>query len=407
MNSHSFSSEILGKALKYDRPFKLIELGAEIDELEEILDDSGLFFCNFDNCGTREYLSKKFFFQGSNFTVHFTSYEERHRLLCAPLRFLPFSSEIPEMKIAGRPVPLIKKKLPLTCLENVYSLDHGQELVKHINSSTSNTVFSLKAVSGIELPVYDFAEFSLKAGDHLRFTLHSSCLEGEILRSEDINFKEAQQWCEKFERSLLGVLREFGPFSDVYSQLEMAYFYGDQSIRNSSALAIRDFLQLSKKVQLADFVFQKIIWFSESDPLSSPEVDKKISLIQDNFSEKPFVNKEFYFLLGKDLAGSFVSSSDSLHLDTEPECDRKLKRTVRRAALWIKNNKQVIIDPEMPKNEILMFDAALSELQYLCAYFFSNKTDDDSAKHFQSALEINFEILSELMSFLQEYYLSL
>ena len=409
MNSYSFSSAVVTKALKYDRPFKLAELGEDSDELEEILDESGYFFCSFNNCGTREYLSKKYFFNGSRFTIHFSSYEENRHLLCAPLRFLPFTRESLEMKIDGKVIPLIKKKLPLKCLESVYSLDSGQELVKFLNAKLSTTIFSLKAVSGLEIDVYDFSELTIKPGDHLRLSLNGNTLEGIIFNSEDIDLREAQTWCEKFEKSLLGVLREFGPFSDVYTQLEMTYFYGEQVIRNSSALAIRDFLKLSKKVQLADFIFQKIIWFSNNNPIISPEVEKKLSLIHENFQNKPQVNGAFYALLGEKLQESFDVALESSVSEFEAlsKYDKQLQRTIRRVALWIEKNKHIIADQEMPKNEILMFEAAFNELQFLSAYYFENRNVKEAVEHFEGALEINFEILVELMGFLQEYYLSI
>ena len=409
MNSHPFSSAVLAKALKYDRPFKLTELGEELEELEEILDESGFFFCNFDNCGTREYLSKKYFFNASSFTVHFTSYEESRGILCAPLRFLPFTKETPELKIDGKIIPISKQKFPLKCLEQVYSLDHGQELVKFLNKNSDNTVFSLKAVSGLELDIYDLSSLSIKPGDHLRLHLNNDSLVGEIISSEDLNWAQAQSWCEKFEKSLMSVLREFGPFTDVYSQLEMAFFYGDQSLRNSSAIAIRDFLKLSKKVELVDFTFQKIIWFSGNSPLSAPEVERKISLIQDNFHNKPFVDSSFFNILDKDLRKHFstVSEIQQNEFKAESSFDKQLQRTIRRIAIWISQNNHIIADKEMPKNEVLMFDAAFTELQFLCIYYMKNKSSQDEQEHFQSALEINFEILSELMAFLQEYYLSI
>ena len=409
MNSYSFTSAVVSKALKYDRPFKLEELGEDLDELEETLDESGHFFCSFDNCGTRQYLSKKYFFNGSQFTIHFSAYEERSRVLCAPLRFLPFSKENLEMVVDGKTAPLIKKKLPLKCLESIYSLDGGQEFLKFLNTSSPAKVFSLKAVSGMEIDVYDFSEFAINPGDHLRLTLNGTTLEGKVLSSEDIDLKEAQNWCEKFEKSLLGVLREFGPFSDIYTQLEMAYFYGGQSLRNSSAIAIRDFLKLSKKVQLVDFIFQKIIWFSNNNPIIAPEVEKKLSLIHEDFQNKPQVNEAFYTLLGEELQKVFDVCAAYPHHEFEAKSkhDKQVQRTIRRVALWIKKNKHIIADQEMPKNEILMFDAAFTELQFLCAYYFENHQFQGAVEHFEGALEINFEILIELMGFLQEYYLSI
>jgi len=408
MNSHSFSSATIYKALKYDRPFKLKELGNETDNLEEVLDESGLFFCNFDNCGTREYLSKKYFFNGSQFTAHFTGHEEKNRVLCAPLRFLPFTREVLDLRVDGQLIPIVKKKFSLKCLEDIYSLDHGQELIKFINSSTEKTVFSLKAASGIDLDAYDFTNLEIKPGDHLRITLKDNSLEGDLFNSEELNLKLAQQWCESFEASLLGVLREFGPFSDVYSQLEMAFFYGEQSLRNASALAIRDFLKLSKKVHLVDFVFQKIIWFSESSPMNTPEVERKLALIHENFHSKPHVNGAFYSLLDNELKGAFETYDDSEINDFQAisKIEKQVQRTVRRIALWINNNKHIIEESDMPSNEILMFDAAFLELQFLCSHFLEINIEEGAKGHFENALEINFEILSELMAFLQEYYLS-
>jgi len=171
---------------------------------------------------------------------------------------------------------------------------------------------------------------------------------------------------------------------------------------------LRDFLSLSKKVKLTDFVFRQIIWFAENDPVNSPEAMKKLSTLRHGFTGAPDVNASFYSLLDTKLKKEFTADQECSipagveALDFYPE----LKRTVRRVALWIQNNKKIISDPEMPSHEILMFEAAFCEFQFLCDYFLESKNRRSCEINFEEALKLNFEILNELMVFLSEYYLS-
>ena len=408
MNFKPFSHEIIQKALNLNRPFIIAELGENEMDPEDLLDNSGLFFCNFDSCGTKTYISKQLFFDSSVFTVHFTKDELKNKFLTAPIRFFPFTQKSLPLFIDGKEVKLKKRKLSLRCLEDVYQLDHGQQLIKHLNESSENTLLTIKSLQNVALPVYDFSEFTLSPGDHLKITLCKDRLNAEVFNSEDINLQSAQAWCEQFEKSLLSVLREFGPFNDFYSQIELAYFYGRESLRRGESIALRDFFNLSKKIVLVDFIFQKIIWFKNNDPSNSPEAQKRLAAIKTVFADKVEVSSEFYVLLNQELQAGFITDSPG-----EQSCNEKtevyktLKRSVLRVALWIVNYKTLFHDPEMPANEILMFEAAFNEFQFLCSYYFKNSSIKGFSENFEEALELNFEILMELMDFLREYYYSL
>lgn len=404
MNNHPISKDIINNALTYDRPFKTEEIEGEPDLIEEILDESALFFCNFDNCGTRTYLSKKYFFNGSEFTVHLNDYEVKNKILVAPLRFLPFTPDIPLLKVNGKQVKLVSRRIPLKCLENIYSLDHGQGLIKHLNENSEKTLLNLHSLVNESLSVYDLSEVELDAGVHLHLKLNGEKIEGRTVSSEDIDLAQAQKWCMGFEKSLQSVLKEFGPFTDLYTQLELAYYYGGKNLREEGGLAVRDFLELSKKLTLCDFVFRKIIWFSDTKPANSAEAKKKIQHIQNEFSDAPEVNSAFYLLLDDKLKKSFSCSTkiteDSINHSSP--LSKTLIRTVRRVAIWITNNHHIISDVNMPVSETLMFAAAFDEFQFLCD-FFVNRTNIDH-EEFEEALRLNFEILSELMDFLKEYF---
>lgn len=403
-----FSHEIVQKALDLNKPFIIAELGENKMDPEDLLDNSGLFFCNYDSCGTKTYISKQLFFESSVFTVHFSKDELKNRFLAAPIRFLPFTDQLLPLFIDGKEVKLQKRKLSLKCLEDVYQLDHGQQLIKHLNESSDNTLLTLKSLLNIKLDVYDFSDFKLAPGDHLKLTLEKGALHGELFNSEDINLQGAQKWCEQFEKSLLSVLREFGPFNDFYTQIELAYFYGQESLRKGGSIALRDFFKLSKKVDLVDFIFQKAIWFSNNDPVNSPEAVKKMASVRMAFEDRVEVNAEFYSLLNDELKEHFKSTECIEHFfKEETKAFKSLQRSTLRIALWIKNHKQMFFDNEMPVNEILMFEAAFSEFQFLCSYYFQNSRLNEFDENFEEALELNFEILMELTDFLREYYHSL
>lgn len=408
MNFRPFSHEIVKKALKIDRPFSIEDLGKNDIDPEDLLDNSGLFFCNYDNCGTKTYISKQVFFQGSKFTIHFTREELKRKILIAPIRFQPFTSEDLPLFINGREIPLKQIKPGLKCLKEVYSLDYGQQLIKYLNERSEHTLLNLQSLQNEKLGVYDFSEFDLQAGDHLQILLKGNCLTAEIFNSEDIDLLKAQSWCEKFEKSLLSVFREFGPFQDFTTQIELAYFYGQESLRTSGPIALRDFLNLSKKIELVDFVFQKILWFSDRDPVSSSEAVKKLKNLKTSFRGKVSVCDSFFSLLKKDLKKEFepLSTSSLSHLEKDGVY-KKLETGVTRVALWIINHKSLFLDDEMPASELLMFEAAFIEFQFLCTFYVENKNTKDFAENFQEALEFNFEILLELMDFLREYYHSL
>ena len=404
MNNHPISKDIINNALTYDRPFKTDEVSGEPDLIEEILDESALFFCNFDSCGTRTYLSKKFFFNGSEFTVHLNDYEVKNKILVAPLRFLPFTPDMPQLTLNGVKTVLTSRKIPLKCLENIYSLDHGQGLIKHLNEISEKTLLNLHSLVNEPLTVYDLSAVELNPGDHLHLKLMGDKLEGTAVTSENIDLAQAQKWCMNFEKSLQSVLREFGPFTDLYTQLELAYYYGGKNLREEGGLAVRDFLNLSKKLTLCDFVFRKIIWFSDSDPLDSAEAKKKIQHIQNEFLDAPEVNPAFYYLLDDKLKKSFSCLNEDIEdpVAQSPALTKVLKRTVRRVALWITSNHHIISDVNMPVSETLMFAAAFDEFQFLCDYFVNRANIDH--EEFEEALRLNFEILSELMEFLKEYF---
>ena len=77
------------------------------------------------------------------------------------------------------------------------------------------------------------------------------------------------------EKALTGVVDEFGPVTSIYTQLEQAYFYGPEKLRKGGAPAIRDFLEMSKKLEVIDFVFRRIIWKKDVSPASSVQLRKK------------------------------------------------------------------------------------------------------------------------------------
>ena len=404
MNFSPFFDDIITNALGLKRPFKLEEINNHQSCSEEEFESTGLFFCNFDNCGTKTYISKKYFFDDSTFTVHFTNNELKDKFLVAPLRFFPFTNEELTLRLNARKIPLIKKKLNLKCLESVYSLDNGQAVIKYLNENSSNTLLNLRSLINEEISVYDFSSVELKQGDHLQVHLQDGELIAEVFNSEDINLPEAQKWCENFEKSLLSVLSEFGPFNDLYTQIELAYFYGSESLRKGSSIALRDFLNLSRKIKLQDFVFQKIIWFADSDPVNSSESIKHLASIKANFEDKIEVSSGFYSLIDEQLKAEFICNSEQKNLLDNSEAYKKLSLAVRKTVLWLSNNKLVLTDESAPQNELLMFDAALKEFQFLCDYYAQHHKNSDIRDQFIEALELNFEILFELMEFLREYY---
>ena len=409
MNFRPFSHELVKKALKLERPFSIEELGGNDIDPEALLDNSGLFFCNYDSCGTKTFISKQVFFEGSQFTVHFTREELKRKILIAAIRFQPFTLEQLPLFVLEKEIPLIMKKPSLKCLEEVHHLDHGQQLIKYLNERSEKTLLNLQSLQNEELGVYDFSSVDLQPGDHLEITLKENCLYAQIINSEDIDLQKAQLWCEKFEKSLLSVLREFGPFQDFTTQLELAYFYGPKSLRLDGPIALRDFLNLSKKIELVDFIFRKILWFSDSDPVKSSEALSSLSRMKVGFCDKVIVCDFFYLLLDEELKCEFTAQGRSTFAtdDENSEIYKKLQLAVRKVALWIKNHKSIFVDDEMPAAELLMFEAAFSEFQFLCNFYIENKRFEGFIESFDEALEFNFEILVELMDFLREYYHSL
>ena len=409
MNFKPFSHALVLKALKLERPFSIDELGENDTDPEELLDESGLFFCNYDNCGTKTYISKKSFFECSQFTVHFTAEEIKKGILLAPLRFVPFTADECELVINGKEVKKLQKAPGLKCLEEVYHLDHGQHLIKYLNESSDKTLLNLNSLQKEKLTVYDFSSYELQAGDHLHIILRKGRLEAKIFHSEDIDIQKAQNWCVQFEKSLLGVLREFGPFYEFSTQIELAYFYGAESLRKQGPIALRDFLSLSKKIKLVDFIFQKIIWYSDQDPVKSAEAQRKLSSMRECFGEKTVVCPSFYSLLSDDLQKAFVvlSPFDAAQMVESKASSQKLSKAARRTALWIINNRALFQDEDMPEAELLMFEAAFNEFQFLCTFYMDNKDDRDFEENFLEALELNFEIFTELMAFLTEYFHSI
>ena len=72
--------------------------------------------------------------------------------------------------------------------------------------------------------MYDLSGFKLLPGDHLRIKVKPGVLEAEIIHSEQIDLAKIAEWCTLMEKSLYGVLKEFGPLTDIYTQIEQAYF---------------------------------------------------------------------------------------------------------------------------------------------------------------------------------------
>ncbi|MCM8532057.1 MAG: hypothetical protein NE330_12910 [Lentisphaeraceae bacterium] len=391
--------------LKLKEPFCLENVDPENHFSEEWLESSDLFFWVFDNDGSRQFISKQSFFEGSKFCVHLEKAEILGNYLVAPARFLPFISGRPELIISGKPIPLIKKNLRPSDLKKVFALDEGQEFIRQIQNDEDHQLTSLDSEMKVETLVYDLSAFSeeIQNGVHLSLVVKKGRLEGKLLQSEEINLGAVKVWCEQMEKTLLGVFKEFGPFYDISQQLELAYFYGPSKLRNCPSLAMRDFIKLSSFIESKSFVFRQILWFRGKNPLDSTYSIDKANKFRNSLSSSLEVDAAFYSLIPSDCK-SFFKSIDAL-LKNDLEAPSELQLAVNKLALWIKNSQANLNGSELAVEEMLILESVFLDLQYLCQRFFNRVLDVD-LEEFLKAVELNTKMLQEVCELLQFFYFS-
>jgi hypothetical protein len=372
-------------------------------DFENSLEESDLFFWTYDNWGSREYLSKEAFFDESVFSLHLADNETHEKMLVAPARFKPFTQKILPMKINGHTLPLSKKKISLKCLKSVYEIDNGLALIEFMQRKYGRDFPNLEAVAAnCHVPVYDLSGVELKAGAHLKVSLHGGYLSAQVYNSEDIDFQGVQNWCETMERVLCGVLDEFGPLSSIYTQLEQAYFYGPAFLRSGNSMSIRDFLKLSKKIKIMDFVFRKIIWYEKDSPTESLKLKSKALQVLEEL-RNPHLSAVFVSFLNEDLRQHF-HCEDTDTTQTVLHHESELAVMVRKIALWLVNNRTFLCSEDFPIEEVLMFYASFADFQRICQLY--SVADMTANEDLQETFQMSSEILIDLMAFLQTYFLA-
>lgn len=397
---------MVSEALDLDGPFLLSELSVSDDMIEDVLEGSGLFFWTFDNDGSRRFISKKDFFEGSEFSIHLSKEEIAGAYLVAAGRFLPFTDQTPPLSINGKDIKLIKKCIPCGCLEKVLSLDSGRSLIQTLSEQTGRNIYSLDVFESQEIAVYDLSPLraELKNGIHIQLKIFNGSLEGNLSHVEDIELDRLQRWCELMEKSFIGVLKEFGTFTEISEQLELAYFYGSSQLREAPALALRDFLSLSKKLKVYDFIFRRVVWFCDQSPLDSLFAREKALEVRKSLQKKVTVNGAFYSLVPEQSKNMFLAES----LVDFPENDlmKNLKTSVLKSVLWISNSQSHLDSDALPVEELLLFDAVFADLQNLCEIYRKLPVDKTSLDDFSGAVDLNSTMLGEVCELLQIYYLS-
>ncbi|MCM8537864.1 MAG: hypothetical protein NE334_18120 [Lentisphaeraceae bacterium] len=391
--------------LKLKEPFCLDEVDPENHFSEELLETSELFFWVFDNDGSRQFISKQSFFEGTKFRVHLEKNEIEEKYLVAPARFLPFVSSIPKLIISGKEVPVIRKSIKSAYLKKVFALDEGQEFIRQLQTDQSRQLTSLEADFEIETSVYDLSAFSdeIQNGVHLSLIVKEGTVSGELLQSEDINLGAVKTWCEQMEKTLLGVFKEFGPFYDISQQLELAYFYGPNKLRSCPSLAIRDFIKLSAYIESKSFVFRKILWFKDRNPLESAFAIDKATKFRDALASSLEVDAAFYSLLPVECELFFSSVNNEAM--SEKNAPSELQVAVNKFALWVKNSQDNLSGSELAVEEMLILESVFLDLQYLCQRFLNPALVVDP-KEFLQAVELNTKMLQEVCELLQFFYFS-
>ena len=396
----------LQKTVKNEGPFRLKDLPDCPENFEQFLEESGLFFWTFDNWGSRQYLRKEHFFDESTFSIHLSSAEIKYKFLCAPARFLPFTSNILPLKLNGKSVEIVRRKPGIRCLEAVYSLDKGLNFITTLQQIENRDFLNLKAAAHYEIPVYDLSQFELVPGDHIRLTLKKNVLEAHVFNSEEINISAVSNWCSLMEKTICGILDEFGPTTDIITQLEQAYFYGPELLRKNQSPAIRDFIKLSRKLKVTDFVFRKIIWYSGKSPATSKQVQKeKLQVVQE--LQRPSISQGYASFLDESMLDNFrVEEAEFAQyaFQATSDLEDKIAHKVKTLSLWILNNRDSFYSENLPVEEMLMFYVSFCELQRICdLYRNEGRLTDDLLE----AFKLNSEILNDLMEFLQACIISM
>jgi hypothetical protein len=381
-------------------PFRLSDLIDQPDDLEVFLEESGLFFWTFDNWGSRQYLLKEFFFNGAVFSIHLVKAEVAKKVLCAPSRFLPFTDKLLPLFIDGKEVSLNSTKVSLSCLQSVYCVDKGQRLISFMETAEGRDFTSLQEVSKCHIPTYDLSSINIAPGAHMRVSLGEDCLIADIFCSEEINLLEIREWNQEMEKSLKGILDEFGPITNIYTQLEQAYFYGPELLRKQNSPAIRDFVKMSKELEIIDFVFRRIIWKKGVSPINSTQLKKEASQVIREL-RKPHVSPFFASYLSEDMQPHFRCGRK---IPVMKEDTNQIALVIRKVALWLINNRKFLIVEEVPIEETLMFYSAFSDLQRICELF--HKEEVTISEDLYMSFQMNSEIIRELMEYLQVSFTS-
>ncbi|MCH2207542.1 MAG: hypothetical protein MK132_16925 [Lentisphaerales bacterium] len=387
-------------------PFQLSALEAFSDVSEEELEESDCFFWTFDNDGTRSFISKQNYFDDSHFSIHLAREEIDGGYLVATGRFIPFCTQSPKLVIDGVEVSLIKKSISPSCLKRVLSLDKGQSLLQALSEKYDKPLYSLDALVGEEIDVYDLSSVKeqLRHGAHLALTISSGELSGHFVQSDDIPLCEVQRWCEMMEKSFLGVLKEFGPFYDISQQLELAYFYGPSLLRESTSLALRDFMKLSNKLKVYDFIFRRTVWFTDQKPLDSHFAQEAGHKIQTSLLSPIQVNSAFFTLVPEESKNLF-NAPDFCEIQNS-ELLKDLKQAVLRAVLWLRNSQSNLKLSAVPVEELLIFEVVFDDLQELCEVYTALTINEQNQQDLRVALKLNTAMLQEVCELLQIFYLS-